>query len=181
MAFGQYSPNPVPTNNNWWFGNNYSSGYSQASRSPMYQNPMNPSAQMNQMSPMMGGNLMQPAPVNPQQMMQQGNMQQQMPVNNILQVMGPESAMNYLVGPNSRVILMDSNRPVFYMKQSDDSSYAETKAYAFYEIPLDKVNEITSTPSVPTESQTKSFDNYITKEDFDKFKKEIEELVINNA
>ena len=76
---------------------------------------------------------------------------------------------------------MDSNRPVFYMKQSDDSSYAETKAYAFYEIPIDKVNEITSTPMVSNEQHTMSSDSYVTKADLETFKKEIEELVMNNA
>lgn len=70
------------------------------------------------------------------QYMQNNSMGQPQSVNNILQVMGPESAQAYLVGPESQVILMDSDRPVFYIKRTDSSGYSETRAFEFHEIPL---------------------------------------------
>lgn len=155
MPYGNNGPfYPQNPTNNLWFGNNYSSGYSQASRS--LNNPMNPN---NMMQPMQGFT----SPMNPVP-----------PVNNILRVMGPESAQEYQIGPNSHVILMDSNRSVFYMKQSDDSGYSETKAYEFHEIPLMQQSQ-EPMHDIPQASE------YITKKEFEEFKKNIEELVMNNA
>lgn len=115
----QYS-NPMPMNpmvrpgNTLWFGDNYSSGMSQASRSQVQQSGGLPYLGMTP------------------------PMQEQMPqtMNNIIQAMSPESADELKVGPNSHVIIMDSNRPVFYMKDSDDTGHAKTRAFAFHEIPL---------------------------------------------
>lgn len=118
-----------PTNNNLWFGNNYSSGNSQANRS-MMGNPMNPNGMMRPM---------------PQQMATPQTM------NNIIQVMGPESAVNYATGPNSHILMSDINRPVIYDKKSDDSGYSETKAFALTEIPLfEESNQIQSAQVVVT-------------------------------
>lgn len=130
---------PQPSNN-LWVGNNYSTGYSQMSRSN-YGNPQMPIPNQS--------------------------------VNNILQVMGPESAQSYQVGPNSHVILMDSNRPVFYIKRSDDSGYSETKAFEFKEIPLFQ-------EKVEIQSIKVTDENYVTKEEFNDFKTMIEELVMKN-
>lgn len=91
-----------PSNNSLWVGNNYSTvpGYN-------LQTARNNYATMNQNNNMM--------PTNPMQGMQMQNMQMQsQSINNILQVMGPESAQAFQIGPDSKVILMDSNRPVFY-------------------------------------------------------------------
>lgn len=138
----------VTPSNNLWVGNNYSSGYSQMSRSNY--------------------------PAGLDNMQSQYGMPQT--INNILQVMGPESAQSYQVGPNSHVILMDSNRPVFYTKKSDDSGYSVTKAFEFKEIPLFQE---------PVEAQNvKIEDTYVTKEEFNKefkeFKAMIEDLVMKN-
>lgn len=97
-------------------------------------------------------------------------------INNILQVMGPESAQSYQTGPDSHVILMDSNRPVFYLKKSDSTGYAETRAFEFHEIPL---NQPTSQPQQVNNTQLNSQD-YVTKSDFEDFKKMIEDLVMKN-
>lgn len=105
-----------------------------------------------------------------------GNPQMTIPnqsVNNVLQVMGPESAQSYQVGPNSHVILMDSNRPVFYVKRSDDSGYSETKAFEFKEIPLFQ-------EKVEIQPVQVTNDNYVTKEEFAEFRTMIEELVMKN-
>ena len=103
-------------------------------------------------------------------------MQTQMPqpsqINNVLQVMGPESAQAFQIGPDSQVILMDSNKPIFYMKKSDSSGYSETKAFKFEEIPLNQ--EKTPTPSNNFQEE------YVTKKDFEEYKKMIEDLVIKD-
>ena len=149
MPYGQYNPQPT---NNLWFGNNYSSGNSQMSRSQY--NPIG----MPVTSPM----------TNP--MPQQQQMVAPQTMNNILQVMGPEAAVAFQVGPNSHVTLMDMNRSVFYMKRSDDSGYSETKAYQFFEIPL-----FEEKPSIETNAEVVTDNNYVTKEDLAEFKTSIEE------
>lgn len=86
--------------------------------------------------------------------------------------MGPESAQAYQIGPDSHVILMDSNKPVFYIKRSDNTGYTETRAFEFQEIPL-----IQSSP------QTKDIQlepEYATKSEFEDFKKMIEDLVMKH-
>lgn len=156
-GFGQ---NPT---NNLWIGDNYSSGYSQANR--------------NQFGPQMPmGSGYRPMQLMPQTM------------NNVLEVMGPESAEGFQVGPNSKVVLMDSNRPVFYVKRSDDSGYSETKAFEFHEIPLHpeaiqaSQNMIDLVPKDEFDSLKESLDkkDYVTRKDFDEFKKMIEDLVMPN-
>ncbi len=133
---------PQPANN-LWVGNNYSSGYSQMSRNNYPQMQQNPQMQNQRQS-----------------------------INNVLEVMGPESAQAYQVGPNSRVILMDTNRPVFYFKQSDDSGYSETKAFKFEEIPLMQ-REIVQT-------QAQDVSDFVTKTEFNEFKQLMEDLVMKN-
>lgn len=134
---------------------------------------------MGQTPNMMQSNLMQDMQMQPNQMqnMQMQNMQMQS-INNILQVMGPESAQAFQVGPNSKVILMDSNRSIFYMKESDSSGYSKTRAFNFNEIPIESLME----SQQPVQSQEDNSHNpdYITKAEFDDFKKMIEELVMKN-
>lgn len=145
-----------PSNNSLWVGNNYSMapGYTQM--------PRNNYSSMNQ------GNMM--IPPNPMQ-----NLQLQS-INNVLQVMGPESAQAFQIGPDSKVILMDAKRPIFYWKQSDSSGwYSETKAYKFKEIPF---NELIETPVQSQEDNSNP--DYITKAEFSEFKKMIEDLVMKD-
>ena len=97
-------------------------------------------------------------------------------INNIFQVMGPESAQAYQVGPNSHVILMESSRPIFYIKQSDDSGYSQVRAFKFSEIPFDSL----ITPSIETQQSETQTVEYATKSDLEEFKKMIEDLVMKN-
>ena len=62
------------------------------------------------------------------------------------------SAEAYQMPPNSNVILMDSNLPRFYIKQTDASGIATVKSYDFKETEKEK----------PVE--------YVTKEEFEKYK-----------
>lgn len=191
MQPGQWMPpgQQAQPNQNVWFGNNYS-GYS-PSRSVINQQPMNPY---------------------PQQMPYQQREPIPQTMNNVLSVMGPESAEEFRVGPNSKVILTDSYRPVVYMKQSDDSGYSETRAFLINEIPLSSVASMGNEPAEvqqiqgATSSVTKEeFDEikqmllnvqnslnmertteegipslFITKDEFNEFKKLIEDLVMKN-
>lgn len=148
MSYGNNMYGGQIPSNNLWVGNNYSSGYSQMSRSN-YQNM--PSFSM-------------------------PNQTQQFPqVNNVLQVMGPKSALAFQIGPDSQVILMDSNKPVFYMKRSDSSGYSETKAFRFKEIPLEQEEEQSTTSSSELPKP-----EYVTKSDFEEYKRFIEDLVMKN-
>lgn len=137
------------SNNSMWIGNNYSS---------MPRNNY-PTGNQNNMSAASFMN------------------QQPQSINNVLQVMGPESVQSYLVGPNSNVIFMDSKRDVFYTKKTDDAGYAETRAFAFHEIPLFEPAQQSQNQNIeiPTANQ-----NYVTKSEFDDFKKVIEDLVMHN-
>lgn len=67
-------------------------------------------------------------------------------------VNGKQSAESYQMPANSSVILMDSNLPRFYMKQTDASGMATIKAYDFKEAEETKPQE------------------YVTKQEFEKFK-----------
>ena len=162
-----------PSNNSLWVGNNYSAVHGYNSM----QIPRNNYSTMNQNSNMMQSNPMQGMQMQPNQMQ---NMQMQpQSVNNILRVMGPESAQAFQIGPNSEVILMeDSNRPIFYWKESDSSGYSKTKAYKFEEIPLDSL--MGQQQSAQSQEDNSHNPEYITKTEFNDFKKMIEELVMKS-
>ena len=74
------------------------------------------------------------------------------PTQTIQYVNGKQSAENYQMGANSSVVLMDSNMNRFYTKHTDASGAATIKAYDFTEVEAEK----------PVE--------YVTKQEFDKFK-----------
>lgn len=107
------------------------------------------------------------------------NQQRPPQMNNILQVMGIESAREFKIAPNSQVILMDSSKPVFYIKRSDDSGYSEIKTYKFQEI-SDENQENTDTSDYVTsqefEELKKTISKYATTADVNKLKKTIEDL-----
>lgn len=166
----------VPSQNTW-IGNNYSSGYSNPMNRPAYQIPMNNAMQSTGMSPF--SNMNPPA----------------QPMNNIIQVMSPESAQAFQTGPNSHIAMFHVNKPIFYMKHSDDSGYSETKAYQYFEIPLNEtepqlqqMQQVQKTQSNSVEYVTKEkFDEVInllgtlvTKDELAEFKTTIEDLVTND-
>ena len=150
-----------PSNNSMWIGNNYSAmpGYTQT--------PRNNYSSMNQNGMMM--------PFNPTQNFQQQPQSQS--INNVLEVMGPESAQAFQIGPNSKVILMDASKPIFYCKQSDSSGFAATKAFQYNEISL---NELMEPQQVQSHEDNSPNPEYITKSEFNDFKKMIEELVMKD-
>lgn len=74
-------------------------------------------------------------------------------------VNGEVGAQAYLVAPNSAVILMDSDNPVFYIKTSDISGKATIQAFRYEEIKQDS----------PAPISAQKMD-YVTKEEFEAFK-----------
>lgn len=89
-------------------------------------------------------------PYQPSQIIPQ--LQQLQQTQSIQYVNDRKSAESYQLPANSSVILMDSNLPRFYMKQTDASGVATIKSYDFKETEAEK----------PTE--------YVTKAEFEKFK-----------
>ena len=78
--------------------------------------------------------------------------QPQVQSQQIQYVNGKQSAEAYQMPINSSVILMDSNLPRFYLKQTDASGTVTIKAYDFKEAEDEKPIE------------------YVTKQEFEKFK-----------
>lgn len=76
----------------------------------------------------------------------------------LTQVNGIESAKAYPTSPNSMYALFDSNEDVFYVKTTDASNFPVIKKYRFYE---------------ETEPVKEEASQYVTVEEFEKFKKEI--------
>ena len=76
----------------------------------------------------------------------------------LTQVNGIESAKAYPTSPNSMYALFDSNEDVFYVKTTDASNFPVIKKYRFYE---------------ETEPVKEEVSQYVTVEEFERFKKEI--------
>ena len=80
----------------------------------------------------------------------------QQPVNNLLKVTGPESAKAYPLPPKSTVVLFDEEEPVFYVKTTDDSGFANPpRAFKFEEITetqLQPINNLTNTSEFATKN-----------------------------
>lgn len=79
----------------------------------------------------------------------QMNMQQQ---SDLQFVNGRESVDVYPMAPNSKVLLMDSTMPRFYIKQTDASGMATVTAYDF------------------TAASEKPADEYVTRAEFEEWK-----------
>lgn len=72
-------------------------------------------------------------------------------------VNGEVGAQAYLIAPNSTVLLMDSDNPIFYIKTSDASGKAMIQAFKYEEL---KPN--TAPQSAPAA--------YVTRQEFEEFK-----------
>lgn len=98
-----------------------------------------------------------------QQIAQQRLMQMQPPVqqqqSDLQFVNGRESADMYVMPPNSKTILMDSNRARFYLKETDAAGMAKVTAYDF-----------TAANDAPEASQ------YVTRTEFEELRSQYESL-----
>ena len=84
--------------------------------------------------------------------------QQPQQTSHIQYVNGIESAKAYIMQPNSSALLMDSERPRFYVKSSDASGFCTVKAFDFAEV----------------KEETADTGEYVTKSEFDALKSKIE-------
>ncbi len=73
-----------------------------------------------------------------------------------------EEANRYYVAPGHQVMLMNRDKPIFYVKSSDTFGMATMEQYSFTKIP-------TAQPQSPTSA--------VTREDFDAFKQEVLSLL----
>lgn len=100
-----------------------------------------------------------------QQIAQQRLMQMQPPVHqqqsDLQFVNGRESADMYVMPPNSKTILMDSNRARFYLKETDAAGMAKVTAYDF---------------QAATDAPEASKD-FVTRTEFEELRKQYESLV----
>ena len=85
------------------------------------------------------------------------------PVQNMIFV-SDEEARNYYLPPNSKVLLMSKDKPVFYVKTTDAIGQPNIDTYSF------KKEEPQPTP---TQQPAPTPANVVTKEDLDAFKAEI--------
>lgn len=82
--------------------------------------------------------------------------------NGITWIQGIEAAKSYLIAPNSSVVLMDSENPVFYIKSADQSGMPTLRVFKF--------EEITGQQQQPKAEPVPQIDTsmYITREEFEK-------------
>lgn len=83
-------------------------------------------------------------------------------------VNGIEGAKSYQVFPNQMMLLMDSDNPICYMKQTDNIGKATIRYFKIDEIDENKAKEILSTPTPTIE--------YALKSDVDSISLKLDEL-----
>lgn len=94
-----------------------------------------------------------------QQMMNPTQVQPQEQTQNLIRVNGIDGAKAYQMPANSTVALFDSNEDVMYVKSTDGAGFPSIRTFSFTE----KLNV-----------EGKSSDvEYISREEFEKFKKEL--------
>lgn len=79
-------------------------------------------------------------------------------VSLINKVNGLDSAKAFQTQPNTEVVLFDANEDIFYLKTTDASNFPSIRTFKFTEV---------KSQTDPTGTE------YVTKEEFDKFKKEL--------
>ena len=86
--------------------------------------------------------------------------QGQKPALQVPWVNGEVGAQAYLLAPNSTVLLMDSDNPIFYIKTSDISGKASIQAFKYEEL---KPNSVPQTAPAA----------YVTRQEFEEFKSSV--------
>lgn len=86
-------------------------------------------------------------------------------------VNGVEGAKSYMVSPNQSVMLMDSEQPLCYMKTTNSIGQGTVRYFKLIEINESDARNMTS-PTIKALNE-----NYVTKEDFNSLKTQIDELV----
>lgn len=81
-------------------------------------------------------------------------------------VNGIEGAKSFPMGPNQTVMLMDSDNPIAYMKQSNAMGQASIKYFKLVE-----------TSEAELKGSAKPAVEYVSRSDFDALRKQVEELL----
>ena len=85
--------------------------------------------------------------------------QPQQETRNLIRVNGIGGAKAYQMYPDSTVALFDSNEDIMYIKSTDGAGFPSIRSFRFEEL-----NE---------DTQTEPFVDYISREEFEEFKKEL--------
>ena len=102
---------------------------------------------------------------------QQPQYQQPIVQSNVIWVQSESGAKAFPQGVNCNTILLDSEGDYFYIKSTDMSGMPKLRKFAYKEV----TGEAENTPSVQ-QSQTE----YVTREEFEKFKSEYHKPHYNN-
>ena len=111
-------------------------------------------------------------PYNPYMPYGQQSFQQPQPQNTYAFVNGIEGAKSFPMQPNQTVMLMDSDSPVAYMKQSNAMGQATLKYFKLVE---------TNETELRGAEKASVVSEYVTKSDFDALAKKVEELTAKKA
>lgn len=116
------------------------------------------------------GNLYQ----NNNQNFQQNNQQmQQTQANNYYYVNGVIGAKSFQMQPNQTVMLMDSDNPVCFMKQSNGMGQSTLRYFKLVEV---NENDLTDN----NEKKQNNTNEYVLKSDFDVLSKKVDDLLNRN-
>lgn len=116
------------------------------------------------------GNLYQ----NNNQNFQQNNQQmQQTQANNYYYVNGIIGAKSFQMQPNQTVMLMDSDNPVCFMKQSNGMGQSTLRYFKLVEV---NENDLTDN----NEKKQNNTNEYVLKSDFDVLSKKVDDLLNRN-
>ena len=89
---------------------------------------------------------------------QNNNFSTQVQQNNLIRVTGIDGAKAYQMSPNSSVALFDSESDIMYVKTTDGAGFPTIRTFRFE----------------PIEDVPKAQDAYITRDEFDALKQEVE-------
>lgn len=95
----------------------------------------------------------------PQMMNNQPIMQQQEPIQNLIRVNGIDGAKAYQMPANSTAALFDANNDILYVKSTDGAGFPSIRTFSFTE--------------VKEQQQETTHVDYISREEFENFKKEL--------
>lgn len=95
-----------------------------------------------------------------------------------------DEAKAYIVPPNKRMLIMDRDKSIFYIKSANALGQSDTTAYRFEQIkddePKVEVEEVESTPVVTDEYVKKvDIENFVSTTDLQNLKAELETTIDN--
>lgn len=93
----------------------------------------------------------------------------QTPNADFIRVPGPQYVHDYVVNPCERLMFLDINRPIMYMKEADKIGKATTTAYSMTEINFEDL--LNSENGAPISNLM------VTREEFDNMKEELNRLM----